>query len=133
MSNGSMLSELRSLAATPGKISDDAATRLTLSAIADVYQKLDEHLSTEQQRTSTMDEMKDDIDGLKRDMKEMKEAITKNLLVSFGSHLSRNPKLAWIYVTVMFVLMNLWFISGFRKLILLAIGINPTLVELLAP
>lgn len=133
MANGIMLEELRRVVATPGEISQDTATRLTLSALAELYEKFDYHCQGDAESSRLEQIMRSDLETMKRDVAQVKKTLESNPLVSFGNHLGTHPKLAWFYVTTSFILANLWFIPGFRKLVLLTIGVDPSIISILAP
>jgi len=140
MANGQMLVELRELARSSKELSNDAALRLTLSALADLYEKTEMHLKAEHARDEKVDQINislaQSIEQLKcevADLKKITEVTVKNPAYVLGRALSEHPKLSGAITFLAFVIMNLWFISGFRRLVLIGLGLPPEIIDVLAP
>jgi len=90
--------------------------------------------------TSTLTSLRQCIDGFKVDVSEnlaslnkVKEQLDKNIFIKFGNLANDSPKTFWAIISALFVMLNLWFISGFRQAILLLLRVPPEIIDMLNP
>ena len=165
MTNGSMLKDLRRLA-EKDEIPEPIAMQLMLSAIADLYEKVDLILDAmvveskernkitgelsskhEKELHEMMASSNETLAGLNLCITEFKEDVSANLVklndatskfeknpfIKFGGLYSDSPKIFWAIIAGIFVTLNLWFIEGFRRAILLLLHVPPEIIEMLNP
>lgn len=140
MGNGQMLNELRKLAESKGELSHEAALRLTLSALANIYDTTQKFIDLQEERYKNMErcdnEIAHSIDCLSTQITELKQAnekILKNPAIGFGNFITDKPKLSAFLGFAFFVLINLWFLPGFRHLILLWLNVPKEVIDILVP
>jgi len=66
-------------------------------------------------------------------LKKCNDRVMKNPFVSFGNFINDRPKLASVLALVAFIIINIWFISGFRRIVLLLLGVPAEIIDILAP
>jgi hypothetical protein len=154
MANGDLLRELRSIAQGDDPIPAKAFNRLVIAGLVQLYDQLD---GLEGQITTRVDGLESDLCGYREqyrnerekqtdmltDVKRSLDALSgavleanklrSNLAVQAGDFVRNHPRLTMAAVIVFLVVANFWFISDFRKVILVAIGLPPDLVTLMIP
>lgn len=134
--NGSMFDELRKLVEEPDELPQDVANRMTLSALAEISNKLNGHILIEEQRnegvlnlknsvddlseavallSQSVVELKKEIDGMKNNV----DAINENLFVALGRYIKTKPKQSILYGLGIFV--GVYLILGFRILSIIVV------------
>lgn len=144
--NGNMFDELRKLA-EKDELSQDAANRLTLSALAELNKKMDQgfsdtniafqtHVETEEKRNEGVLELRDSVEDLTEavtllsqsvvdlntelsTVKQTVDKIENNPLVAAGSFIKSKPKQAILWAFGIFVVFYL--VAGFKLLSLLVV------------
>lgn len=138
-----VIEELRKLSGSIGDdLSAEAAIRLTLSVLLDLTDKLDcytaenseirkQLLSAHDEQLQSVDQLTTSIDGLAQDVKKLEILIVDNPLVNFGKHLKEHPKLTYLYLAVIFILLNIWLLPEFRLAFLSLIGISKDIFSII--
>jgi len=134
--NGNMLNEIKELVEQK-KLDTDAALRLmlksqgeTVEAIGCMQKDRDIAKEERQELVNDVTEIKDDIKKLND---KLDEHVFENPVVKLGKFIKGNPKLASFMFMAILILMNLWFVSGFRRAILLLFHVPMEIVDAIAP
>jgi len=141
--NGKILDELRELAAA-----DNITTKSALRLMCTVQAGFAETIIAMDQRTEAAEEERAELkrsleklaensDAQMANINELKEQLEKkvlgNPLVIFGNFMTEHPKIVASLFVLLVILSNLWFVSGFRRAILLLLKVPPEIIEAVAP
>lgn len=143
MTNGQMLDELRKLAAEEKTVPTKVYLRMFSAAMADIIDKqntLDKRVETLEESMSTRDDnMKGCIKSVQDDVAELRKqyndsnGLSKNPMIVAGRFIRNYPKLFSFLMVLLVILSNVWFISGFRRAVLLLLHVPSEIVNMLAP
>lgn len=143
MANGTMLNELRNMAASGQSLSVEAAQRLTLSALADVYETLGKHVDMENKLQDCVGQVGDKVDDLDRKLsglnaelvalKEQSKETQDNPIVAFGKHIKAHPKWAVGYLIVATILITWLPYINLVRIFMLWAGVPNAIVDMLTP
>ena len=62
------------------------------------------------------------------DVRQLREEVKKNPLYNLGNFIRTNPRTFGILVAVVFIVINMWFVSGWRRPLLLWLGLPEELI-----
>lgn len=135
MTNTQMLNELQELAAA-GDIDIKPALRLMLSAQGAMMTHMEDGRSERETLKDAVEELSNKVESVSSKVtlihKDI-EKIKKNPMTEMGRFIQDRPKLAAMVGFILFIIMNLWFISGFRRAAMIGLGFPMEIVDLLAP
>lgn len=124
------------------KIEQDAVNDLMLEAILEnnqiarvIARRLNEHIKVHEQINIAHMQTRKEIEASIKDVSDEEKSIEERInglekIVRFPVN---HPKIFWTSAVSIFVLMNFWFISGFRQLVLQALNAPDWLIQLLVP
>lgn len=150
MANGDLLRELRSIAQGDDPIPAKAFNRLVISGLVQLHDQVN---GLEKQITNRVDGLEKDLSGyreqyrdervkqtdmladVKRSLDQLSASVLavtglrNNLAVQVGDFVRNHPRLSFALFVAFLVAANFWFISDFRKAILVSVGLSPDLVN----
>lgn len=135
MTSAAMLGEIEKLAAA-GKIDITAALRLMLTAQGAMMQQQEDGRSERETLKDAVEELSNKVESVSSKVTLIHndiEKIKKNPMTEMGRFIQDRPKLAAAVGIILFMIMNLWFISGFRRAAMIGLGFPMEIVDLLAP
>lgn len=80
-----------------------------------------------------VDGMDSKIDGVSADVKSVTADVKGNLAYKIGNFVKEHPKIVAVVATIAVVVSNLWFITTFRRSVLLLLRFPAEVIDLLAP
>lgn len=134
--NGKYLDRIYDLVKTK-EMDTDAALRLMLQVQAETSEVIvgmqEEKNTAKEERKELTDSIEDIHKELQDLNKKLEKSVFGNPLVKIGTFIEENPKIAAFFFTLFVIVMNLWFVSGFRRAVLLFLHVPPEIVDAVAP
>lgn len=150
-----VLEELRAIVGQDEAIPQRQVSRLVIAGMIEIADALSGtnnaiHIYIEETRQMTSD-LKEDNRIINERLNNLEETVKcfvadntvrmtgleANILVRLGKFIKDNPKttrvIAAISAVIVLLLSNMWFISGFRRAIMLWLGIPKEIVDILSP
>ena len=130
--NGEMLDELRRIASGENPIPQKQANRLLIAAMVGVVEEFTNlRKDLVDSRKIVADALKVEQEINRAEHQEIKNAlagVNLNPAIILGAWVKQHPKAAAAAFLVLFVLLNMWFVSDFRGPLLEAVGFPSPLV-----
>lgn len=132
-----MLVELRELLKSNVALDPDVVSRLTLSALANIQDQMQQHMTQHQQddkcTSDAIGDLSTSVEALQNEVKNLRTELmlmTNNPVVSFGKHISEHPKMKYVYLITTFLFFNIWFVPGVRVAFLTLLGVPANVIVL---
>lgn len=132
--------------------------KLMLTALAELYEKVnflvESEYEKERERTTIRELQEDKNKELLRSIQDLQaqthnleqtlcldtkaiktelEEVQGNISHRLGKYFAKHPKVVWALLAGYFILMNLWFIAGFRQAVLTILHVPPEIISLVNP
>lgn len=141
--NGKILEDLKKLASEKN-ISTDAALRLMCTvqagfaeAIIDMGESDKEAAEERSNLSKNMETLARNSEQQTSDLRKLNDKLEKrvfgNPFVVAGNFIREHPKASTTIFVTFVLVSNLWFISGFRRAIMLLLRIPPEIIDAIAP